>query len=404
MLRREAGRDAREVVRFIRDSGVYSLCDRGHLNLYQPFLERALSLVRPGGRIGLVLPWGLAVDDGAAKLRRHLLEAASIDTIVGLDNANGLFPIHRGLRFLVLVSARANRTREIRARFGVRTAEAIAALPDSLDASWKDDSYPVRMASEDLARLGGATRRIPDVRRAGDLAILDRLTREHAPLGSAHGWGLKFGRELNATDDRSSFGDRGLPVLEGKHVQPFVVDVGAPASRILPATAKRLLPRAPFERPRLAYRDVSGVSNRTSLIAAVVPAGAVTTHTLFCAREAIPLERQHFLCGVFNSYVLNSLVRMLMGGHVTTSLIEDLPVPAWSGSSLQRTIARLAERLSRAPARTAWRVRIQAAVARLYDLQAVELRGVLEGFPLVPADERAATLAAFERRAASIAL
>ena len=31
---------------------------------YLPFLERALSLARRNGRVGLVLPWGLATDDG----------------------------------------------------------------------------------------------------------------------------------------------------------------------------------------------------------------------------------------------------------------------------------------------------------------------------------------------------
>ena len=51
-----------------------------------------------------------------------------------------------------------------------------------------------------------------------------------------------------------------------------------------------------------------------------MPGGVVTTHTLFCLRTPLPLSRQHFLCGVFNLYVLNAVVRLLMGGHVTTSL------------------------------------------------------------------------------------
>src|SRR4029434_6789298 len=70
---------------FLRQSGAYPSCDRGHLNLYQPFLERALDITRPGGRVGLVLPWGLASDEGAAALRRRLFCASSVDTIVGLE-------------------------------------------------------------------------------------------------------------------------------------------------------------------------------------------------------------------------------------------------------------------------------------------------------------------------------
>ena len=39
-------------------------------------------------------------------------------------------------------------------------------------------------------------------------------------------------------------------------------------------------------RSRLAYRDVASSTNRLTLIAAIVPPGVLTTHTLFCSREA----------------------------------------------------------------------------------------------------------------------
>ncbi|MEO8070648.1 MAG: N-6 DNA methylase, partial [Acidobacteriota bacterium] len=80
------------LIRFIRESGLYPSCDRGHVNLYQPFLERALSIARPAGRVGLVLPWGLASDEGTTRLRARLIASGGIDTLVGLDNADGLFP------------------------------------------------------------------------------------------------------------------------------------------------------------------------------------------------------------------------------------------------------------------------------------------------------------------------
>src|SRR5690606_34857398 len=94
----------RQTVRYVRQSGQYPSCGTGHLNLYQAFVDRALALTRPGGRIGLVLPWGVAADDGAAGLRRRLLADTALDAIVGIDNANGLFPIHRGLRFAVVTA------------------------------------------------------------------------------------------------------------------------------------------------------------------------------------------------------------------------------------------------------------------------------------------------------------
>src|SRR6476646_10133387 len=87
--------DLSAVVRFTRESGAYTAQSDGHANRYQLFTERALALARPGGRVGLVLPAGLAIDRGSAALRRMLLSWSDVDAIVGLDNRLGVFPIHR---------------------------------------------------------------------------------------------------------------------------------------------------------------------------------------------------------------------------------------------------------------------------------------------------------------------
>src|SRR4029079_9605135 len=67
------------VVRFTRDSVIYSSQSHGHANRYQLFLERAIALTRQGGRLGLVLPSGLAMDHGSAPLRRTLFATSNVD-------------------------------------------------------------------------------------------------------------------------------------------------------------------------------------------------------------------------------------------------------------------------------------------------------------------------------------
>ena len=102
-----------------------------------------------------------------------------------------------------------------------------------------------------------------------------------------------------------------LPVLEGKQIQPFAVtSIACIVSRS--SGGGRLLGPETFARPRLAYRDVASASNRVTLIAAM-PANVVTTHTLFCLKHAVDRDVQLFLCGVFNSFVANYLVRMRVG-------------------------------------------------------------------------------------------
>ena len=195
----------------------------------------------------------------------------------------------------------------MRARFGIRTNAELDALPARDDPA--TSAYPIRLTPAQLALVGGRTRRIPDARSKTDLDLLAHIAAAGPPLGRPEGWSLQFGRELNVTDDRESFGAEGLPVIEGKHVQPFVADPTTAMLHVTAEEARRLLPDRRFERPRLAYRDVSAVANRITLIAAIVPAGVVTTHTLFCLRTPVPTEAQDFLCGLFNSYVLNFVVR-----------------------------------------------------------------------------------------------
>ncbi len=85
-----------------------------------------------------------------------------------------------------------------------------------------------------LERVSGEQLAVPDIRSPHDIDILNTITSRLPALGDASGWNIHFGRELNATDDRRHFtrDEDGLPVVEGKHLHPFRVDVGAAATRI----------------------------------------------------------------------------------------------------------------------------------------------------------------------------
>jgi hypothetical protein len=185
-----------------------------------------------------------------------------------------------------------------------------------------------------------------------------------------------------------------LPVIEGKHIGPFAVNVAAAERRVSPERAAHLLPDRRYDRARLGYRDVSGVGNKLALIAAVIPAHVVTTHTIFCLRGAVPIELQHFLCALFNSYVLNAIVRMLMGSHVTASLVATLPAPVWSGSPLDLRIASMAAAIAATPGRST-AAELQALVGVRYGFDRPTFAAVVDS-PLVAEHERVSVLAAFD--------
>jgi len=178
------------------------------------------------------------------------------------------------------------------------------------------------------------------------------------------------------------------------------VRVDACRYRIPRGVASRLLdPSATFGRARLAYRDVAGAANRLTLIAAIVPAGSVTTHTLFCLKTPLAPLEQWFLCGVLNSFVANYLVRPWVTTHVRTGVIARLPVPRPDTASEElAAIAWLASSLSTSPGPEDDPAypRLQALVARLYRLTPAELAHVLGTFTLVPEHQKEATRRGFE--------
>ena len=141
---------------------------------------------------------------------------------------------------------------------------------------------------------------------------------------------------------------------------------------------------ARYGHPRLAYRDVAAPTNRLTLIAAIVPPRVITTHTLFCLKGRHDLTMQQFLCGVFNSFVANYLVRLWVGMHVTVAIVARLPVPfVATGSVAFADIASLAARLATQADREV-SAALQARVAHLYGIPREEFRHILGTFPLIP--------------------
>jgi hypothetical protein len=390
-------RETRRLLRFTRDAGVYRLQSDGHANAYQIFLERSLQLLRPDGRLGLVLPWGGAGDDGSAALRRFLFDRCRIDEVQAMDNREGIFPIHRAVRFLILHATKGPRTEALRCRFGVRDAQVLDRLPDDGEDP-SEGVTPTELTRDLIERVSGPGLAIPYLGAPAEVRILEALVSSAPPAASPAGWGVRFGRELNATEDRGLLrqGGDGLPVIGGRHVTPFAVDAISTAWRIEAEVARARLGEA-AGRTRLAYRDVAGAGNRMTLIAALVPAGVVTTHTLFCLKTRLGLDEQLFLCAVLNSYVANFVVRSRVGTHVTTALVGSVPIPRPPGDSVSyRHIVALARRLLHTPADLDGAARLQAAVAGLYAIEATMFAGILDTFPLVPQAERRGALTAFE--------
>jgi len=360
--------DAQAAASFSRESGCYRLQGRGHANLYQLFAERMLQLTRNGGRVGILMPSGLLADHGCAGIRSFLFERCHVDGVLGFENREGIFPIHRALRFTLVTATRGGSTTELASRFGLRAAAALEDVPDT-----GDPPGSVRIPLALVRRFSGEGLAVPELHCERDRELVARVLSKAPALGSADGWGARFGR------------------VEGARyfVEPYA------ASGVLGA-------RAHFDRARLGYREVASSTNRLTLIAAVIPAGVVTTHTIFCLRHrpAMPDDFDWFLCGVLNSFVANYLVRLRGGTHLPAAVMHQLPVPLVAPGS--RRFAQVAA-LAREAARDAQaRARLQAITAHAYGLEPDDFAHVLRTFSLVAEEERDAAIGAFRRGADAI--
>lgn len=395
-------------LRFLRDAGTYRWQGRGHPNRYQYFVERAMQLTRRGGRIGLLVPSGLATDQGCAALRRALLDETRLDRLTGFDNRQGIFPIHRDVRFLLLTGTVGAPTDRLPCLFGCSRADVVDGWPDAA-ADDPPDARPIVLGRSQLQSWDPDDLTIPMAPNRVDLDIMAHAHAVAPRLDDRRSWDARFGRELNATDDRPHLVDRStqagrarrgewLPVIGGKHLEPFRVNHAASACAITRADAATLLDASrTFGRPRIAYRDVASATNRLTLIAGLVPPGVVTTHTLFCLKTALPLAAQRCLLALLNSLVANYLVRLQVTTHVTTATVARLPVPPPRPTSRAfRELVRLARRLEHSGiGDEPTYARLNAIVARLYELSTTQYAHVVGTFPLLPASTRAACVAAF---------
>ena len=389
--RQRSRREQNARLRFLRDSGIYPAQGKGHANCYQLFLERALQLARPGGRLAMIVPSGLATDLGSGSLRRHVFDTMSVDRLIGFDNRAAIFPIHRDVRFLLLTGTKGWATERLACGFGHTHVSWLDQLPDAV-AGDPPEARSIILSRAVIESLDPAHQSLPWLQSAADLDILAAVLATVPRLSDADGWMVTFGRELNATDDRPHFrslspNEELLTIIEGKHLEPFRLVHSASTMGVPRARAETLIdPKRTFLRSRIAYRDVASATNRVTLIAAILPPGTISTHTVFCAKTALSESHHYCLLALLNSLVANYLVRLQVTTHVTAALMARLPVPKPATSSPEfRRLASAARSLEKTgiDGHENLYAQINAISGRLYGLTRKQYEHVVSTFPLL---------------------
>ena len=271
-----------------------------------------------------------------------------------------------------------------------------------------------------IRKLSPEAHAVMEFKSAIDLGITRKML-VHPALGQHRNdsWNLVLHRELHMTGDSRLFKDQAtpsrIPVVEGKMIHQFESAVQKPRSWIEEAEGRKaLLGRTsdlgqdlPYAHYRLAYRSVASSTNERSMIAAILPPGCFSVHSLNVAFQPVDESVQLLLLTFLNSFCFDYFLRQQVSANLTQFFIYQSPVPRLQPTDpAAKPLVDRAARLTCVnprftalakqiglegqipksvdePDRARLRAEIDGLVAHLYGLTEDEFAHILASFPLV---------------------
>ncbi|MEN6576804.1 MAG: DNA methyltransferase [Phycisphaerales bacterium] len=361
--------DAEKMFDYVRVSGRYPLCGRGDINTYAVFAELARSLVAPMGRIGLLVPSGIATDHTTKAFFSDIVDN---DLLVGLydfENKAPIFPdVHRSYKFSVLLFGGTERKAD--------AADFVFFARQMEDLEERDRH--ISLSKKDLRSLNPNTLTCPIFRSRRDAEITKAIYRRVPVLvdrtrkEGGNPWGIEFVRMFDQTNDAELFHttrqleEAGfkrdgpcwkkrkqvfLPLYEAKMVQMYdhraasvVVDESNwmrqgqteatslvqhqnPEYTVEPrwwVDTNKVVEAVGGERTAgfLAFKDITSPTNQRTMIAAAIPWTAVTNHLPLMLTE-VDTRRSLCLLGNLNSVVFDYAARQKIGGITLNFFIVE---------------------------------------------------------------------------------
>ena len=192
----------------MRNSGRYPLCARGDINSYAVFAEGMRSVLNERGRVGCVLPTGIATDDTTKFFFQDVVGTKSLVSLFDFENRRGLFPdVDSRMKFCLFTVGSGAQPAADHAEY-VFFAHAVEELRDS--------ERRFTLSSDDIALLNPNTRTCPTFRSRSDaelakaiyrrVPVLVRKARDGQPEDNP--WGIRFNRMFDMSNDSHLFRTR----------------------------------------------------------------------------------------------------------------------------------------------------------------------------------------------------
>lgn len=162
-----AARQAEGESHLLRDSGLYPLCGRGDINLYTVFAEIGRKLLAPSGRMGFVLPSGIATDDTTKFYFQDVVEKGSLVTLFDFENKGIFSGVHSSYKFCLFTAGPGLTLPTDRKQNNTAEFVFFAHSVDDLN----DSDRRFTLSPEDIALLNPNTRTCPIFRSCRDAKL-----------------------------------------------------------------------------------------------------------------------------------------------------------------------------------------------------------------------------------------
>jgi hypothetical protein len=422
---------------FLHESGRYPLTGRGDVNTYAVFSEAARTLIGNHGRLGIIVPTGIATDKTTSSFFRKIVSSSSLSSLYDFQTGPGLWSRigHARFKFSLLVI--------------VGSAETITATDFAFSCRSVDDlktpGKRFELMYDEIAVLNPDTGTCPAFQSRRDADISLRCSKrfplmfsESTSSPSISQRATRFGElsDLNRAESldyirRSNPGGKWAKVYEAKLFHQFDhrfasycrEDSLEPVNHNAPyaTTEPRIWIRQNITSSHygqdwpnwvVAYRDIARSGDERTMISAVIPhAGADYT-----VRHLVSAwHRQPFILAVFNSFIYDYLIRLRNNGtHLSDYITYQIPLPqdstwqdpqVWTHNSFGKWIIQRVLELTY----TAWdmepfardlgddgppfqwdeerrfvmRAELDAAFFHLYGIERDDVDYIMETFPIV---------------------
>ena len=174
---RTASERTATALRIARRCGDYPLLSGGDVNLYSLFVERSITIVKPSGLIGLLVPSGIASDKTASKFFRGVATEGRLKVLYDFENRRTRHEkkpffqdVDSRFKFSVFVASPARKVEAAKCAFFLQDVSEL-----------EDDSICFSLSAEDFARVNPNTGTAPVFRSKRD-AELTKSIYEKAPI------------------------------------------------------------------------------------------------------------------------------------------------------------------------------------------------------------------------------